>query len=215
MVFCHGSLRGIHCLVSNYNHGYGGDSRKCVINESSSRSRFRRRRERLVLTRNSDIDASSKTHIHTRRSLLQSLSMLFSSSCHFYSYCCYFSFAFPERSFALQYKPQTQPQSSAADSSDTATTMTVPLTSSPAGGGVDGSCLSSSSSEYVDRVDRYRLCVPSSWIKVDSAGQDVFFRSTTYKDTNLFVDVRNIAMMMMMIDVIDALFDMVMSVYTI
>ena len=40
-----------------------------------------------------------------------------------------------------------------------------------------------------DRTDNYSLVVPSSWVRIDSAGQDVFYRSTEFRDTNLFVDV--------------------------
>jgi len=40
-----------------------------------------------------------------------------------------------------------------------------------------------------DRTDNYSLVVPSSWVRIDSAGQDVFYRSTEFRDTNLFVEL--------------------------
>lgn len=40
-----------------------------------------------------------------------------------------------------------------------------------------------------DRIDDYSLGVPEAWARIESAGQDCFFRSTVYRDTNLFVDV--------------------------
>ena len=132
---------------------------------------------------NYNSDTEYRMDIQKRRNMIVSLlsissAILGSGSSNLISFV-------PPPSDALQYR-----SSSSSSSTSSSSTLSTDINNDGAVSSYVTDGIMDAYSLYTDRIDNYCLQIPKTWIKIDSAGQDVFFRSTMYKDTNLFVDVR-------------------------